>query len=103
MGEYDAMRDSGWVIRCFRGSATERLSSRQRVKDRTRIERTALRTLVMLDAAEALEDLRVPPTPSRLEALHMVTGRASTAIAARTSFPHSGAVGHRASRATPPM
>ncbi len=70
MGEYDAMRDSGWVIRCFRGSATERLSSRQRVKRiEPRIERTALRTLVMLDAAEALEDLRVPPS-NRLEALH---------------------------------
>ena len=58
------------MIRCFRGSATERLSSRQRVKRiEPRIERTALRTLVMLDAAEALEDLRVPPS-NRLEALH---------------------------------
>lgn len=33
-----------------------------------RIERVALRKLVMLDAAEILEDLRVPPG-NRLEAL----------------------------------
>jgi toxin HigB-1 len=57
------------VIRSFRDSATERLWSRKRVKQfDPRIERVALRKLVMLDAAEVLEDLRVPPG-NRLEAL----------------------------------
>jgi proteic killer suppression protein len=45
------------------------LWSRQRAKRLDpRIERAALRKLVMLDAAESLEDLRVPPG-NRLEAL----------------------------------
>lgn len=57
------------MIRSFGSSATERLWSRQHVKALDpRIERTALRKLVMLDAAEVLEDLRVPPG-NRLEAL----------------------------------
>ncbi len=57
------------VIRSFRDTATDRLWSRQRVKRfDSRIERVALRKLVMLDAAETLEDLRVPPG-NRLEAL----------------------------------
>jgi proteic killer suppression protein len=57
------------VIRSFRDPATERLWSRQRAKSiDPRIERVALRKLVMLDAAEVLEDLRVPPG-NRLEAL----------------------------------
>lgn len=57
------------MIRSFGSSTTERLWSRQHVKalDR-RIERTALRKLVILDAAESLDDLRVPPG-NRLEAL----------------------------------
>jgi proteic killer suppression protein len=57
------------VIRSFRSTATERLWSRQRPKGLdSRIERIALRKLVMLDAAETLDDLRVPPG-NRLEAL----------------------------------
>ena len=48
---------------------TERLWSRERTKKLDpRIERTVLRKLVMLDAAETLDDLRVPPG-NRLEAL----------------------------------
>ena len=69
MSAYDVMRYSGCVIRSFRDPATERLWSRQRVKSiDPRIERVALRKLVMLDAAEILDDLRVPPG-NRLEAL----------------------------------
>ncbi|UUZ61409.1 type II toxin-antitoxin system RelE/ParE family toxin [Nocardioides sp. B-3] len=57
------------MIRSFRDSATERLWSRQRVTSPDpRIERTALRKLVMLDAAETLADLPVPPG-NRLEPL----------------------------------
>ena len=57
------------VIRSFRNATTERLWSRQRVKAiDPRIQRVALRKLAMLDAAELLEDLRVPPG-NRLEAL----------------------------------
>lgn len=57
------------VIRSFRDATTERLWSRQRVKGLDpRIQRVALRKLAMLDAAELLEDLRVPPG-NRLEAL----------------------------------
>jgi len=57
------------VIRWFRDATTERLWSRERTKaiDR-RIERVALRKLAMLDAAEVLDDLRIPPG-NRLEAL----------------------------------
>lgn len=59
----------GLVIRSFRDTATEQLWSRRRVKGiDPRIERVALRKLVMLDAAETLDDLRVPPG-NRLEAL----------------------------------
>lgn len=57
------------VIRSFRGSTADRLWSRQRTKKfNPQIERVALRKLVMLDAAETLDDLRVPPG-NRLEAL----------------------------------
>ncbi len=57
------------MIRSFRDATTERLWSRERTKaiDR-RIERVALRKLAMLDAAEVLDDLRIPPG-NRLEAL----------------------------------
>jgi proteic killer suppression protein len=59
----------GVVIRSFRDATTERLWSRQRVKGLDpRIQRVALRKLAMLDAAELLEDLRVPPG-NRLESL----------------------------------
>ncbi|TBT85411.1 plasmid maintenance system killer [Propioniciclava sinopodophylli] len=57
------------MIRSLGDPASERLWSRQRVKTiAPRIERAALRKLVMLDAAENLEDLRVPPG-NRLEEL----------------------------------
>jgi proteic killer suppression protein len=57
------------VIRSFRDATTERLWSRHRVKGADpRIHRVALRKLAMLDAAELLDDLRVPPG-NRLEAL----------------------------------
>lgn len=56
--------------RSFRSTTTERLWSRQRTKNLDpRIERTALRKLVMVDAAVTLEDLKVPPG-NRLEALN---------------------------------
>jgi proteic killer suppression protein len=57
------------VIRSFRDATTERLWLRQRVKGLDpRIQRVALRKLAMLDAAELLDDLRIPPG-NRLEAL----------------------------------
>lgn len=66
---HNARRYSGGVIRSFRDAATERLWSRERSRSfDPRIERVALRKLVLLDAAESLEDLRVPPG-NRLEAL----------------------------------
>lgn len=69
MSACNVVRYTCGVIRSFRDSATERLWSRQRVKSiDPRIERVALRKLVMLDAAETLEDLRIPPG-NRLEAL----------------------------------
>jgi len=58
-----------FVSRSFREATTERLWLRQRAKGMDpRIERAALRKLVMLDAVEVLDDLRVPPG-NRLEAL----------------------------------
>ena len=57
------------VIRSFGNRATERLWSRERPKKLDpRIERVTLRKLAMLDAAEVLDDLHVPPG-NRLEAL----------------------------------
>jgi proteic killer suppression protein len=57
------------VIRSFGDGATERVWSRQFVKSMDRnLQRTALRKLTMLDAAEVLDDLRVPPG-NKLEAL----------------------------------
>jgi proteic killer suppression protein len=59
----------GVMIRGFRDKETERVFLRER---RTRLDRTlqraALRKLLMLDAAESLEDLRVLPS-NRLEKL----------------------------------
>jgi proteic killer suppression protein len=57
------------VIRSFRDKKTERIWMRQRVRqldDGT--QRIALRKLLILDAAEVLGDLRVPPG-NRLEKL----------------------------------
>lgn len=66
---HDASRYGGVVIGSFRDAATELLWSRERSRSfDPRIERVALRKLVMLDAAETLEDLRVPPR-NRLDAL----------------------------------
>jgi len=57
------------VIRSFRGRDTERLSERQPVRRWSpELQRAALRKLRMLDAAERLDDLRVPPG-NRLERL----------------------------------
>ena len=58
------------MIRSFGDKETERLWRRERTRSiDPRIQRVALRKLVLLDAAETLEDLRVPPG-NRLEALH---------------------------------
>ena len=66
---HNASRYARWVIRSFGDAPTERLWARQRTNRLDpRIERTALRKLVMLDAAEVLDDLKVPPG-NRLEAL----------------------------------
>jgi toxin HigB-1 len=57
------------VIRSFGNRETERLWQREHVRSLdTRVLRTALRKLALLDAAVALADLRVPPG-NRLEAL----------------------------------
>jgi toxin HigB-1 len=57
------------VIRSFGDRDTERLWNRERVRSLdARVLRTALRKLVILDAAVTLDDLRVPPG-NRLEAL----------------------------------
>jgi proteic killer suppression protein len=59
----------GWVIQSFADRDTERLCQRQRVRRLpASLHRAMLRKLVMLDAAEQLEDLRVPPG-NRLEKL----------------------------------
>ncbi|MBI3636416.1 MAG: type II toxin-antitoxin system RelE/ParE family toxin [Candidatus Rokubacteria bacterium] len=57
------------MIRSFRDRDTERIFSRERVR-RFSIEtqRIAQRKLVMLDAAESIDDLRLPPG-NRLEKL----------------------------------
>lgn len=57
------------MIRSFGDATTERVWSRRFVKAMDRnLQRIALRKLAMLDAAEVLEDLRVPPG-NKLEAL----------------------------------
>jgi proteic killer suppression protein len=57
------------MIRSFADEQTERLFNRLPVKKLARpLQRAALRKLVLLDAAEALDDLRVPPG-NRLEKL----------------------------------
>jgi proteic killer suppression protein len=51
------------MIRSFSDKETERVFRRQRGAklDRT-LQRAALRKLLLLDAAESLQDLRVPPS-----------------------------------------
>jgi len=57
------------VLRSFRDKDTERVWQRRPVRKLDQAtQRTALRKLVILDAADALEDLRVPPG-NRLEKL----------------------------------
>ena len=57
------------MIRSFRDHQTENIFRRQRVKAFSQdIQRAALRKLLILDAAESLADLRVPPG-NRLEKL----------------------------------
>jgi toxin HigB-1 len=57
------------MIRTFADKYTERLLLRENVKrfDR-KLQRASLRKLILLDEAESLEDLRVPPG-NRLEKL----------------------------------
>jgi proteic killer suppression protein len=57
------------VLRSFADKETERVWQRQRVRKlNPGIHRAALRKLLILDAAETLDDLRVPPG-NRLEKL----------------------------------
>lgn len=57
------------MIRSFRDRDTERLFSREPVRRwAVDLQRTGLRKLRMLDAAERVEDLRIPPG-NRLERL----------------------------------
>ena len=57
------------MIRTFRDPDTEALFQRRRSRRLpARLQRVALRKLVILDAAESLADLRVPPG-NRLEPL----------------------------------
>ncbi len=56
------------MIRNFRDKETERVFDRGKTKLARDVQRAALRKLLMLDAAEALDDLRVPPG-NRLEKL----------------------------------
>ena len=66
---YNVARDTiRVVIRSFRCKKTERLFRRERVKEFANIASVALRRLAALDAAQAVTDLRIPPS-NRLEAL----------------------------------
>jgi proteic killer suppression protein len=57
------------MIRSFRDRKTEEVFRRERVRAiHPDVQRLALRKLVILDAAESLQDLRVPPG-NRLERL----------------------------------
>jgi proteic killer suppression protein len=57
------------MIRGFRDSETERLFRRERGSKLARpLQRATLRKLLLMDAAESLDDLRVPPG-NRLEKL----------------------------------
>jgi proteic killer suppression protein len=57
------------MIRSFRNKDTERIFLRERTrKFDSKLQRLAQRKLVILDAAESLADLRVPPG-NRLEKL----------------------------------
>lgn len=63
------MRYYRFVIRSFRDPETERIFDRERSKKLPQsIHRPALRKLLVLDAADSLGDLRIPPG-NRLEKL----------------------------------
>jgi toxin HigB-1 len=58
-----------WMIRSFRDREAERLFNRERrTKFASTLRQPALRKLLLLDAAETLDDVRVPPG-NRLEKL----------------------------------
>ena len=58
-----------FMVKGFRCKETEKLFLRQRsTRFPTDVQRAALRKLLLLDAAEMLEDLRIPPG-NRLEKL----------------------------------
>ncbi len=57
------------MIKSFRSRETEKLFLRQRLsRFPVKVHRIALRKLLLIDAAERLEDLRIPPG-NRLEKL----------------------------------
>ena len=65
----NATRSHSRMIRGCREKRTEDVFRRQRVKGLSQeLQRTALRKVLILDAAESLDDLRVPPG-NRLEKL----------------------------------
>jgi proteic killer suppression protein len=69
LARHNAQRYYLVMIRTYHDRDTERLASRQRVKKWSpELSKAALRKLRMLDAAEELSDLRVPPG-NRLERL----------------------------------
>ena len=56
------------MIKGFRCKETEKVFQRRRSRKFGAFQRVALRKLLVLDAAEALDDLRIPPS-NRLEKL----------------------------------
>jgi proteic killer suppression protein len=57
------------MLKSFRGQDAERIFRRERSRRHsTAVQRVALRKLLILDAAESLDELRVPPG-NRLEKL----------------------------------
>lgn len=56
------------MIKTFRNAAVAKLFNGQRVRRWVNIETAAMRKLAMLNRAERLQDLRIPPA-NRLEAL----------------------------------
>jgi proteic killer suppression protein len=69
LGDNNAIRYYSSVIRSFRSAKTEKIFLRERLaKLPPDVQRRAHRKLLLLDAAETLQDLRVPPE-NRLERL----------------------------------
>ena len=65
----NATRYASWVIPSFRDRETEKVFERERSRRLPpEVQRRAHRKLLLVDAAEALDDLRVPPG-NRLERL----------------------------------